>query len=90
MGVQISGENNRQFGLAHGFVVISETAFFSYKCSEYYLPKDEHAILWNGPDIGIEWSISEGIQLSQKDLVGIKLCNFDRSNLPVFGGQKFG
>ena len=58
VGVHLSGENKRQFwvppGLAHGFVVLSETALFSYKCTQYYAPQDEHAIMWNDPDIGIE------------------------------------
>lgn len=90
VGVHLSGENKRQFwvppGLAHGFVVLSETALFSYKCTQYYAPQDEHAIMWNDPDIGIEWPLVEGIQLSAKDKEGIKLASFDRSKLPVFGG----
>jgi dTDP-4-dehydrorhamnose 3,5-epimerase len=74
VGVNLSGENKRQFwlppGLAHGFLVLSETALFSYKCTEYYSPKDEFTLLWNDPDIGIEWPIFEGIQLSNKDRLG--------------------
>jgi dTDP-4-dehydrorhamnose 3,5-epimerase len=77
VGVHLSGENKHQFwvppGLAHGFLVLSETAMFSYKCTEYYSPKDEHTILWNDPDIGIEWPITEGLQLSAKDISGRRM-----------------
>lgn len=80
VGIHLSGDNKRQFwvppGLAHGFVVLSETALFSYKCTEYYSPKDEHSILWNDPDIGIEWPISDGIQLSAKDQAAKRLRDF--------------
>ena len=87
-GVILSAENKRQFwvppGLAHGFVVLSETALFSYKCTEYYSPQTEHAVLWNDPAIGIKWPI-EDVQLSGKDLQGKKLKDFDQSLLPRFG-----
>jgi dTDP-4-dehydrorhamnose 3,5-epimerase len=89
VGVHLSGQNKRQFwvppGLAHGFVVLSETALFSYKCTEYYSPKDEHSILWNDPDIGIEWPISDGIQLSGKDQIGLRLKAVNDEVLPIFG-----
>ena len=88
VGVHLSGQNKRQFwvppGLAHGFVVLSETALFSYKCTEYYSPKDELSILWNDPDIGIEWPISEGIQLSGKDQIGLRLKAVNDEILPIF------
>ena len=70
-GVVLSEENKRQFwvppGLAHGFVVLSDTADFEYKCTDYYDPADEGALAWNDPDVGIEWP--EGIEpvLSEKD-----------------------
>ena len=55
-GVALSGDNKRQFfipaGFAHGFLVLSETAMFHYKCTGFYLPKNELAIRWNDPDIG--------------------------------------
>jgi dTDP-4-dehydrorhamnose 3,5-epimerase len=58
VGVELSAENKRMFwlppGMAHGFVVLSETADFLYKATEYYAPKSERTILWNDPDIGIE------------------------------------
>jgi dTDP-4-dehydrorhamnose 3,5-epimerase len=77
VGVHLSGDNKRQFwippGFAHGFVVLSETALFSYKCTEYYSPKDEKTILWNDPEIGIEWPMTDGLQLSEKDRKGFSV-----------------
>ncbi len=71
-GVILSGENKRQFwvppGFAHGFVVLSETADFEYKCTDYYDPTDESSIIWNDPDIGIEWPIDYEPSLSTKDI----------------------
>ena len=88
VGVHLSSENGRQFwvppGLAHGFVVLSETALFSYKCTDYYAPQNEHALLWDDPDIGIKWPITDGIQLSQKDLAGKRLKDIDETALPCF------
>ena len=59
VGVFLSEENHRQFmiprGFAHGFVVVSDTAEFAYKCDDLYHPEDEGGILWNDPDIGIKW-----------------------------------
>ncbi len=70
--VILSGENKLQFyippGFAHGFCVMSESADFSYKCTEFYDPNDESGVRWNDPDIGITWPISEPI-LSEKDLI---------------------
>ncbi len=69
-GVILSEENKRQYwvppGFAHGFVVLSETADFEYKCTDYYDPSDEGSILWNDPDLGIDWPITD-VQLSVKD-----------------------
>jgi len=69
-GVRLSGENKRQFfipeGFAHGFEVLSKTAMFTYKCSEFYSPECEKGIVWNDPDIGVEWSMTEPI-LSDRD-----------------------
>ena len=69
-GVKLSEENKLQFwvppGFAHGFVVTSESADFEYKCTDYYDPTDEGAILWNDPDIAIEWPVSSPL-LSDKD-----------------------
>ena len=53
-------------GLAHGFVVLTDTADFIYKCTDYYHPQSEQGILWNDPAIGIKWPITD-VQLSEKD-----------------------
>ena len=84
-GVILSEENKKQFyvpeGFAHGFVVLSETATFAYKCTRLYDPTDEGGLLWNDPDIGIDWHLPEGIEvlLSEKDKVhpGIKKLGFN-------------
>lgn len=71
VGALLSGENKRQFliprGFAHGFVVISDYAEFAYKCDELYHPEDEGGLLWNDPDVGIEWPDVGEIILSEKD-----------------------
>ena len=72
-GVILCAENKKQFfipkNFAHGFVVLSEYAEFSYKCTDFYHPEDEGGLLWNDPEIGIEWPITEGMELtlSEKD-----------------------
>ncbi|MGI8455141.1 dTDP-4-dehydrorhamnose 3,5-epimerase [Pectobacterium carotovorum] len=72
-GVLLSEENKTQFwlppGLAHGFVVLSDTADFEYKCTDYYDPSDEGCLLWNDPELGIEWPITAPL-LSDKDKLG--------------------
>ncbi len=58
-GVELSAENKKQFyipeGFAHGFLVLSDTAEFCYKCTDFYHPGDEGGLAWNDPEIGIEW-----------------------------------
>ncbi len=70
-GVILSETNHRQFliprGFAHGFMVLSETAEFAYKCDEKYHPEDEGGILWNDPEINISWPKVGEIILSEKD-----------------------
>ena len=72
-GAILSEENKTQFwvppGLAHGFVVLSDLADFEYKCTDYYNPSNEGCLIWNDPDIGIEWPI-DNPQLSDKDKIG--------------------
>ncbi|QDX98136.1 dTDP-4-dehydrorhamnose 3,5-epimerase [Pectobacterium carotovorum subsp. carotovorum] len=72
-GVLLSEENKTQFwlpsGLAHGFVVLSDSADFEYKCTAYYDPSDEGCLLWNDPQVGIEWPITAPL-LSEKDKLG--------------------
>ena len=71
VGVLLSEENKRQFmiprGFAHGFVVVSDYAEFAYKCDELYHPEDEGGIMWNDPDIGVEWPEVGELILSEKD-----------------------
>lgn len=71
VGVLLSEENHRQFmiprGFAHGFVVVSDHAEFAYKCDEKYHPEDEGGILWNDPDINIQWPEVGEVILSEKD-----------------------
>jgi dTDP-4-dehydrorhamnose 3,5-epimerase len=71
VGVELSAENKRMFwlppGLAHGFVVLSESADFLYKATEYYAPQFERTILWNDPVLGIEWPLAGQPILSAKD-----------------------
>lgn len=88
-GLTLNCENKRQLwvppGLAHGFVVLSETALFSYKCTEYYAPEHERCIHWNDPEIGIKWPLTDGIKLSAKDQAGVRLADMDLAHLPIFG-----
>ena len=69
-GVILSEDNKKQFwvppGFAHGFVVLSDTADFEYKCTDYYDPSDEGSILWSDPDLDISWPIANPV-LSTKD-----------------------
>jgi dTDP-4-dehydrorhamnose 3,5-epimerase len=71
VGVELTETNHRQLwippGYAHGFLVLSETADFEYKCTDYYHPEAEIGVRWDDPDVGIEWPIREP-RLSKKDL----------------------
>ena len=73
-GVMLSGDNHRQLwvppGLAHGFVVLSESAQFLYKTTDYWYPEHERCLLWNDPEIGIEWPIAFEPILAAKDAAG--------------------
>jgi len=75
-GVELSAENRRQFfippGFAHGFAVLSDTALFFYKCSDFYAPQNEITVAWDDPDIGIRWPVAEPV-LSEKDRRGLRL-----------------
>lgn len=74
VGVELSAENKRQLwvpeGFAHGFLVLSESAEFLYKTTDYYAPQYEQCIRWNDPDLAIAWPTAEPL-LSAKDLAGI-------------------
>jgi len=88
VGEVLSESNHRQMyvppGFAHGYCVTSEAALFSYKCTDFYNPSTEHGIIWNDPDIGIEWPIAQPV-LSTKDAVYPGLKDLRPENLPQFG-----
>jgi dTDP-4-dehydrorhamnose 3,5-epimerase len=77
VGVELSETNNQMLwvppGFAHGFLVLSESADFQYKCTDYYAPGHERTLLWNDPEIGIEWPLPEGVTplLASKDAAGV-------------------
>ncbi|MDG2956244.1 dTDP-4-dehydrorhamnose 3,5-epimerase [Bisgaard Taxon 10/6] len=79
IGEILSADNKRQLwipeGFAHGFYVLTDTAEFTYKCTDYYNPKAEHSLLWNDPDIGIKWNLTGEPNLSAKDLAGKLLAD---------------
>lgn len=78
VGEILSEENKRLMwippGLAHGFLVLSDSADFLYKTTEYYAPQHERAILWNDPDLAIAWPLQAPLLLSDKDKVAERLC----------------
>jgi dTDP-4-dehydrorhamnose 3,5-epimerase len=80
-GVILSEENKKQFwlppGFAHGFLVLSDTADFEYKCTDYYDPSDEGCVLWNDPDLDIPWPLADPI-LSSKDASADRLVDLKR------------
>lgn len=84
-GEVLSGANKRQLwvppGLAHGFLVLSETADFLYKTTDYYAPEHERCIAWDDPTLGIDWPLAVGDApvLSVKDQAGIR---FLRAEMP--------
>ena len=71
VAVTLSADNNRQLyiprGFAHGFLVLSETAEFAYKCDDFYHPEDEGGICWNDPTIAVQWPEVPSLVLSEKD-----------------------
>jgi dTDP-4-dehydrorhamnose 3,5-epimerase len=81
VGAHLSGENKRQLwvpeGFGHGFVVLSESAEFLYKTTDYYAPAHERCIIWNDPQIGIDWPIEGAPALSGKDAKGAALGDAD-------------
>jgi dTDP-4-dehydrorhamnose 3,5-epimerase len=77
VGVVLSEENKRQLwvpeGFAHGFYVMTDSAEFVYKCTDYYHPESEVSVCWNDPELAIEWPLVDGKlpQLSNKDAHGL-------------------
>lgn len=91
-GILLSEENKKQFyvpeGFAHGFLVVSDTAVFNYKCTDYYAPEYDGGVLWNDPKIGVEWPLEgiEEILLSEKDK---KQKLLEEQELPfIYEGEK--
>ena len=84
VGEVLSAENRKQLwippGFAHGFLVLSDTAELSYKCTDYFYPEDDHSLLWRDPEVHIKWPEIDGkITLSEKDRSGKMLAE-----APVF------
>ncbi|MHB8978798.1 MAG: dTDP-4-dehydrorhamnose 3,5-epimerase [Trichloromonadaceae bacterium] len=79
VSVNLSAENKRQFwippGFAHGFLVLSDVAEFLYKTTNYYAPEYDRGIVWNDPDLDIEWPHPEAPQLSDKDRTAMRFAN---------------
>jgi dTDP-4-dehydrorhamnose 3,5-epimerase len=87
-GAYLSAENHQQLyvppGFGHGFCVLSETADFLYKCTDFYTPGDEYAIRWDDPEIGINWPLAAPI-LSAKDAIA-PLLKDATHQLPIYQG----
>jgi dTDP-4-dehydrorhamnose 3,5-epimerase len=87
-GARLSAENHLQMyvpeGFAHGFCVLSETALFAYKCTEFYNPKEEHSLRFDDPDIGINWPLGLTPTLSAKDEAALRLKDFPADRLPEY------
>ena len=91
VGVELSGENHRQLwlpvGMAHGFLVTSESADFLYKTTDYYAPKAEGCVLWSDPALGIEWpDVGTAPQLAAKDAGAPPLASATPFELAVGNG----
>jgi dTDP-4-dehydrorhamnose 3,5-epimerase len=79
VGEYLSAENHHQLwipeGFAHGFVVLSDTADFLYKTTDFYAPEYERCVLWNDSELGVEWPIDFEPTLSDKDMMGAPFCS---------------
>lgn len=85
IAVTLSAENNRQLylppGVAHGFCTLGEKNEILYKCTEYYYPEDEAGVLWNDPDLGIQWPVANPL-IKPRDAAFPKLKDIDPARLP--------
>ncbi len=85
VGVELSEDNHRQVwvppGYAHGFCVLSDVADFQYRCTDFYCPEDERGVVWNDPDIGIDWPLALPL-LSDKDAALPRFSGISRDQLP--------
>ena len=84
-GIELTAENKKQFyipeGFAHGFLVLSDEAEFCYKVTDFWHPNDEGGLLWNDPEIGIEWPldrIEESPRLSDKDIANPTFAELEK------------
>jgi len=86
-GCELNDDNHHQLwippGFAHGFCVLSETADFIYKCTDYYRPEDEGGLLWNDAAVGIDWPLESPL-LSDKDKIYSCLADIPQSLLPKY------
>lgn len=86
--VNLSDQNFRQLyvppGFAHGFCVLSETAIFAYKCTDFYNAAAEGGVLWNDPDLNISWGVENPL-LSDKDKANLRLNEIAQDRLPRYG-----
>jgi dTDP-4-dehydrorhamnose 3,5-epimerase len=91
VGVHLSERNKRQLyipeGFAHGFAVLSPIALFTYKCSDFYAPACEGGVMWNDPDLSIQWPLNQPI-LSEKDEGYCCLKDIEPDKLPAYGEYK--
>ena len=87
VGEILSADNKRQLwvpqGFAHGFCVLSETALFAYKCTDFYHREAEVSLCWNDPDVNIDWPLAEP-QLSPKDAQAPYLADINKAHLPQY------
>ena len=87
VGVALSSEHHTQLyipeGFAHGFCVLSESALFSYKCTDFYSAKTEMSLRWDDPDVGIDWPVKNPT-LSEKDKNAPSLKDLPTRLLPIF------
>ena len=88
--VRLSANDHNQIyipaGFAHGFLALTDTVQFLYKCSDFYDPSDEHGILWDDPDINIEWGVT-GPLVSDKDAKNSKLADVPSDLLPRYSSK---
>ncbi|MET0053117.1 MAG: dTDP-4-dehydrorhamnose 3,5-epimerase [Candidatus Thiodiazotropha sp.] len=88
VGVELTEDNHHQFyvpvGFAHGYLVLSESAIFSYKCTDYYHPETQFSVRWDDPDIAIDWPGGATPILAEKDQFAPCLSEIPLEQLPVY------
>ncbi len=91
VAVELSEENRKQLfvpeGFAHGFRVLSESADFCYKCTDFYAPEDEHGVAWDDPALAIPWGDVASPVVSPKDLKLPRLADVPPEQLPEYSGR---